>query len=192
MEKQRRREQKRQERTQAFFTVLQTFQANVSRGSVTPLQDTIRDVGVLKALASSFGSAFDGVDDTGGRGTLDSKGGKPWILHPHEQVYSKEDRKSLGFRSRDEVKDIVKRYDSGMLQDLMAHDVSNDFMNPGAFVLNGMDTTAIVKKLDSVEKAIKSIDPITGSVGIDEVKKVIYYTYRKGNNIVKEKSKLFG
>lgn len=193
LELQRERERKRQQRTQAFFTVLSTFQASVASGSQTPLQDTIRDVGVLRALASSFGSAFDGVDDTGGRGDVDSKGGKPWILHPHEQVYSVKDRQALGFRSRDEVKDIVRKYDSGMLNDLMAHDVSNDFMNPGAFVLNGLGgSKEIVNKLDQLNKSVKSLQQIEGSININSAKKVIEYTYRKGNNIVKESNKLFG
>ena len=163
------------------------------RGSPTPLQDTIHDIGVLKALATSFGSAFEGVDDTGPAGDWDGKGGKPWILHPHEQVYSREDRKALGFRTREEVKDIVRMYDSGMLTDLMAHDVSNDFMNPSAFVLNGMmDTNRIVGKLDEVKSELKRLEPIKGMVDIDEVKKVINYTFKKGNKVVHEKSRLFG
>ncbi len=191
LERQREKERKRQEKAQAFFTVLSTFQQNVNNNDPTPLQSTIRDVAVLRSLASTLGSAFDGVDDTGGRGEVDSKGGKLWVLHPNEQVYSKEDRKDLGFRSREEVKDIVKMYDKGMLNDIMKFDKSNEFMNPSAFVLNGFNDSRMVGELSEIKKGINNIDIPQGMVHIDEVKKLITLVTRKGNKVTKERSKLF-
>jgi len=185
LQRQKEREQKRQERTQAFFAVLSSFNSNDGN-----LAKTITDISVLKALAGGL-TAFDGVDDTGGRGDLDSKGGKAWILHPNEQVWSKKDRGEVGFRSREEMKDIVKMYDNGMLTDIIKYDKSNDLINTNAFALNGMGNSQIVSKLDELNKSIKSIQPITGSVEIDEAKKVIQYTYKKGNRITKEISKLY-
>jgi hypothetical protein len=186
LEQQRERERKRQVRTQAFFSVLSSFQANDGN-----LAKTITDIGVLRALAQGF-SAFDGVDDTGGRGTVDSKGGRLWTLHPNEQVYSKKDREALGFRTREEVKDIVKMYDSGTLNDLMVHDTSNQFLNPSSFVLNGMSTMGIESKLDELNASVRNLDMGSGTVSIDEVKKVIQYTYKKGNTKIVERSKLRG
>lgn len=40
-----------------------------------------------KAIA---GSAYEGVEDTGAAGNVDSKGGKLWVLHPHEGVVNRE------------------------------------------------------------------------------------------------------
>jgi len=151
LEQQRARERKNQERTQAFFAVLSSFQANDGN-----LAKTVTDIGVLRALAGGL-SAFDGVDDTGGRGNIDSKGGRLWTLHPNEQVYSKEDRKDLGFRSREEVKDIVRMYDSGTLNDLMVHDASSQFLNPSSFVLNGMSTKKMESKMDTLNRSIQNI-----------------------------------
>lgn len=185
LQRQKEREQKRQERTQAFFAVLSSFNSNDGN-----LPKTIADISVLKALAGGL-TAFDGVDDTGGRGDLDGKGGKAWILHPNEQVWSKKDRGEVGFRSREEMKDIVKMYDNGMLTDIMKYDKSNELINTNAFALNGMGNSQIVSKLDELNKSIKSIQPITGSVEIDEAKKVIQYTYKKGNRVTKEISKLY-
>jgi len=189
--RQQEREQKRQARTQAFFSVLSSFQSN--DGNLTK---TIADISVLRALAGGL-TAFDGVDDTGPRGDVDSKGGKIWTLHPNEQVHSLRDRKDMKdpntgkLRSRNELKDIVSLHDSGLMNDLMKHDGSNEFMNPSAFVLNGMDTSKIESKLDKLNQSIKSIQPITGSVEINEAKKIIQYTYKKGNRVTKEVSKLF-
>jgi len=184
LEQQRERERKRQIKTQAFFSVLSAFQANDGN-----LAKTITDIGVLRALAQGF-SAFDGVDDTGGRGDIDSKGGRLWTLHPNEQVYSKKDREALGFRTRDEVKDIVRMYDSGTLNDLMKHDSSNEFLNPSAFVLNGMNTSGIEKKLDKLNQSISNIKIPEGTVKIDEVKQLMTLIIKKGNKTTITKSKL--
>ena len=184
LEQQRERERKRQQRTQAFFAVLSSFQANDGN-----LAKTITDIGVLRALANGF-SAFDGTDDTGAGSNLDSKGGRLWMIHPHEQIYSKEDRKDLGFRTRQEVKDIVKMYDSGMLNDLMVHDASNQFLNPSSFVLNGMDTSRMESKLDQLNQSIKNIKVPEKDFNFDELKGIIAMRERVGNRVKTTKSKL--
>ncbi len=185
LERERERARKRQERTKAFFAVLDSFNANEGN-----LAKTIADVSVLKALAGGL-TAFDGVDDTGGRGNLDSKGGKAWILHPNEQVWSKKDRSEVGFRTREEMKDIVKMYDNGVLTDIMKYDKSNDLINTNAFVLNGMDNgSQIVSKLNQLNQSIKGIDIPEGMVNIDEVRGFINLVSRKGNKKITERSKL--
>ncbi len=183
--RQKEREQKRQQRTQAFFSVLSSFQANDGN-----LAKTISDISVLKALAGGF-TAFDGVDDTGGRGNIDSKGGKAWILHPNEQVWSKADRNEVGFRSREEVKDIVKMFDSGTLNDLMLHDYSNQFMNPGSFILNGMNNAAIESKLDSIDKGINNIVIPENHFDYDLIRNLFIHHQVKGNKKTTTNSKLF-
>ncbi|NQY43131.1 MAG: hypothetical protein HRT87_07310, partial [Legionellales bacterium] len=185
LERERERTRKNQERTKAFFAVLSSFNSNDG-----DLAKTIADVSVLKALAGGL-TAFDGVDDTGGRGDLDSKGGKAWILHPNEQVLSKKDRGEVGFRSREEMKDIVKMYDNGVLTDIMKYDKSNDLINTNSFALNGMgNSSQIVSKLNQLNQSIKGIDIPEGMVSIDEVRGFINLVSRKGNKKITERSKL--
>lgn len=185
LERERERTRKNQERTKAFFAVLSSFNSNDG-----DLAKTIADVSVLKALAGGL-TAFDGVDDTGGRGDLDSKGGKAWILHPNEQVWSKKDRGEVGFRSREEMKDIVKMYDNGVLTDIMKYDKSNDLINTNSFALNGMSNgSEIVNKLSQLNQSIKGIDIPEGMVNIDEVRGFINLVSRKGNKKITERSKL--
>lgn len=186
LEKQRERERKNAENAQAFFAVLSSFQANDG-----DLGKTITDVGVLRALANGL-TAFDGVDDTGGRGNIDSKGGRLWTLHPNEQVYSKKDREALGFRTREEVKDIVKMYDNGTMNDLMMHDASNQFMNPSAFVLNGMNSKGMESKLDTLNKSIQNIKIPEGTVGYNSIREIIELKTKTGNRIKNIKRKLRG
>jgi hypothetical protein len=183
--RQKEREQKRQQRTQAFFSVLSSFQANDGN-----LPKTIADISVLRALAGGL-TAFDGVDDTGSRGNLDSKGGKAWILHPNEQVYSKKDREALGFRSREEVKDIVRMYDNGTLTDLMAHDSSNQFMSAGSFVLNGINTVSLENKMDRVNKSIQNIKIPENHFDYDLIRNLFIHHKVRGDKKTTTNSKLF-
>ena len=139
-------------------------------------------------------TAFDGVDDTGGRGDLDSKGGKAWILHPREQVLSLKDRQEVRdpktgkLRNREELKEIIKM-----------HDNPTNFLNPSAFVLNGMDnvrsgisTAAIETGLATLNNSINNIKIPEGTVSIDEVKNLISLRIKTGNNVKTEVSKLRG
>jgi len=184
------REQKRQERTKAFFAVLDSFNANDGN-----LSKTIADISVLRALAGGL-TAFDGVDDTGGRGNVDSKGGRQWTLHPHEQVHSLQDRKDMRdphtgkLRSRNELKDIVGAYDNGFMLDMINNDTSNDFINGSSFMLNGMNTAVLERKMDILNNSIQNIDIPEGLVKWDDVRGLFTFVSRKGNTVKKEISKL--
>tara|TARA_R110000751_G_scaffold46884_3_gene105085 strand:+ start:3483 stop:6947 length:3465 start_codon:yes stop_codon:yes gene_type:complete len=185
LERERERTRKSQAKAKAFFAILTSFNANDG-----DIGKTISDTAVLKSLASGF-TAYDGVDDTGGRGNIDSKGGKLWTLHPNEQVWSKKDRGEVGFRDRDEIKNIVGLYDSGVLTSLMQHDKSQDIISPLSLKLNGLSGNAdVVNKLNQLNQSIKGIDIPEGMVNIDEVKGLINLVSRKGNKITTERSKL--
>ena len=112
-------------------------------------------------------------------------------MHPNEQVWSKKDRGEVGFRSREEMKDIVKMYDNGVLTDIMKYDKSNDLINTNSFALNGMvNSSKIVSKLNQLNQSIKGIDIPEGMVNIDEVRGFINLVSRKGNKKITERSKL--
>lgn len=186
LERERERTRKRQARAKAFFSVLTAFEKNDGN-----LGKTITDIATLKALASGF-TAYDGVDDTGGRGNIDSKGGKLWTLHPNEQVWSKKDRGEVGFRNREEIKDIIKFYDNGSMNDLMKHDKSNDFVNPSAFMLNGMSTLNIESKLDDLNRTMQNIKLPEKDFSFDELKGIIKMREKVGNKSRITISKLRG
>lgn len=98
---------------------LASFEARVKEDPDTAAVKAVRDTALAEAVSLTYGgSAYDGVDDTGGRGTVDSKGGKMWTLHPNEQVWSKDDRSEVGNRTREEIKDIVKLHDSTSFNDI--------------------------------------------------------------------------
>ena len=182
--RQKETEQKRQEKTKALFAILSSFNANDGN-----LPKTIADISVLKALASGL-TAFDGVDDTGSRGNIDSKGGKLWTLHPNEQVWSKKDRGDVGFRNRDEIKDIVGMYDNGFMMDALNHD-SADFMNKSSFVLNGMSTGKIESKLDDINRGINGIVIPENHFDYDLIRNIFEHRVKKGNRTTIKHSKLF-
>ena len=122
------------------------------------------------------------MDDTGERGDLDSKGGKAWILHPNEQVWSKKDRGDGGFRSREELKEIVRMHDNGFMLDMINNDTSNDFINGSSFMLNGMNTAVLERKMDILNNSIQNIDIPEGLVKWDDVRGLFTFVSRKGNN----------
>lgn len=185
LEREQERTRKRQEKAKAFFTVLTAFNENDG-----DLGKTISDISVLKGLASGL-TAYDGVDDTGGRGSVDKKGGKIWTLHPNEQVWSKKDRGDVGFRNRDEIKQIVGLYDNGVMSNMMNFDKSQEIINPIAFKLNGMGgSSEIVSKLTQLNHSIQGIDIPEGMVNIDEVRGLINLISKKGNKVTTERSKL--
>lgn len=181
LEKERQKAQKRLQQQQALFTVLSTYQSNVAKGDPTPLQSTIRDIGVIRALASTLSSAYDGVDDTGNAGNVDKKGGKLWVLHPNEQVWSKKDRKEVGFRNRDEIKDIVKMHDTGIYSDLMMYDKTQGLNNVGSYMINGMlgNNKQILTKLDQLNESISKIDFPDYEYDYDFMRNIIKTTKRE-------------
>ena len=183
--KKRRREEKLQAVTQALFTVLNTFNANVASGVDNPLAKTFTDVTALKAIAGTL-SAFDGVEDTGGRGDSDSKGGKQWTLHPNERVLTKKQNDpllKLGI-GNEELSYAGQLYASGAFTD------TGDMFSKQSLQLNGMSTKKLEAKMDNLEAAIKANAPIKSSMEIDETRKLLIYTSKQGNKKTVERSKL--
>lgn len=178
LERERERIRRRQQRTEALFTVLETFNQNDGN-----LQKTVTDISLLRTLANQLaGSAFEGVDDTGGSGGLDKKGGSLWMLHPNEQVWSKKDRESVGFKSRQEIIDLVQSAESDLnyinksdldqLRNKAASDPSNQ----------------IVKGLKNIEKAVS--DKEENRLLLDSVRNTIIQINRTGRKVVRTHSKL--
>jgi len=193
LEQQRIKTQKEQQKMQALMTVISTYNSKVNANDPTPLQSTIRDLGVLRALAGTLQGFYEGTDDVGkslGKPQLSGKDGHIIRVDGKEQIWSAKDRAAVGFRDRDEIKDIVSIFDNGILNDLMKYDKSNEVINPSAFAMNGM-SIKMISKLEQISENIKGIKIPEGTVNIDEVKKLITLTIKNGNTIKKERSKLF-
>jgi hypothetical protein len=196
LEQQRERARKRQERTQALFTVLNTYQANVSSGTPNPLAKTFSDIAVLKGLAGTLAGFYEGADDVGkslGKPQLPGRDGHIVRVDGKEQIWSDKDRKAVGYRNRDEIKKIVNMHDSGLMQDIINNDHGNSFMGMGTFALNGMmSQKEVVTHLKEVNRSIQKIKIPEGTVAIDDVLNYIKYTQKVGNTKTTKISKLHG
>lgn len=70
-----------------------------------------------KALSHLIaGSAYDGVADTGGAGNIDSKGGKLWVLHPHEGVAKQ--------KANEQYPGLVGAMNKGKVEDWMLQNIA--------------------------------------------------------------------
>lgn len=176
LELQRERTRKKQEQSKAFFAVLDSFNANDGN-----IGKTIADVSVLKALAGTL-TGFSEGGYTGDGGKYENAG----IVHKGEFVIDKEKTSQLGLKGAS-MSDFNNKM---LMNDLMKHDVSNDFINTNSFSLNGISTKALENKMDLLNSSIKNIDIPEGMVKFDDVRGLLNYISRKGNNITKEKSKL--
>jgi TP901 family phage tail tape measure protein len=181
LERERERTRKRQERAKAFFSVLTAF--NQNEGDIGK---TITDISVLKGLAGSLTGFSDG-GYTGDGGKYEAAG----VVHKGEFVIDKETTKKMGLRgaNMNEFKNQI--YDTSMLNDLMKYDKSNEVFNPVGFNLNGLGSNKdVINKLNQLNQSIKGIDIPEGMVNIDEVRGLINLISKKGNRVIKEKSKL--
>jgi hypothetical protein len=176
LQRQKERERKNQERTQAFFAVLSSFNSNDGN-----LAKTITDISVLKALAGTLTGFSDG-GYTGDGGKYETAG----VVHKGEFVIDKDTTSKMGLIGSD-MADFNNRM---LMNDLMKYDLSNDFLNPTSFALNGINTKALENKMDVLNNSIQNIDIPQGLVKWDDVRGLFTFVSRKGNVSKKEISKL--
>jgi len=189
LERKRLKEQQKQQRAQALFTVLDSYQSNINSGSQSPLSDTVRDIGILRALAQSFGgSAFDGVDDTGGKGDVDNKGGKTWILHPREQVWSEKNRSEVGYKSREEIIDIVRNSEkNGLISSDVLKESQSKTTPSRSIVINN---DSVVREIKGLNNSIRELNKDRDLVEVDSLRNLLKHTKKRGNRKIVTKSKL--
>lgn len=149
LQNERERELLRQARTELAISSLQAFGANVQAGAENPLTKTFVDVLALRSFWQSIPLFFKGTDDTGTVDSpLDSNGGRIAMLHDNEQIWSKKDRKAVGWRTRDEIKELVK---IGEMASAIPH-IPID--RPQVNVVNPF---VAVDRLERIEKAIREL-----------------------------------
>ena len=130
-------------------------------------------------------SAYDGVDDTGGRGNIDSKGGKTWTLHPNEQVHSLKDRQSMSdpstgkLRTRDEIKERVNFADSLMMSPHAFKQIEvGRTVNSNDIDLKGL-ITAQKSSTKEITKAIRD-NASSEAYGLNSLGELVYTFEKKG------------
>ncbi len=155
---------------QAFVNSFAAHSKDDPEGALAKaLFETFAAKGIAELIVST-GSAYDGVDDTGGRGDVDSKGGKMWTLHPNEQVWSKADRQSVGMRTRDEIKDIVSMHDGGNLL-MSPHAFKSvemgNVISPNEVSLKGLESS-IENQTEALTRTIKA-NAVKNELGVNKL-----------------------
>jgi len=189
LEKEKIKEQQRQQREQALFTVISTYQNKIANNDPNPLLSTIKDIGVLKAFAATLAGFYEGTDDVGaslGKPQLSGKDGHIIRVDGKEQIWSAKDREEVGYRSRREIKDLV-----GLVDNKIIKNITNQPFSTSAFALNGMMNEQFLNELSGIKEAINKIDIPEGMVDIDQVRGLINLYSRKANKKTIERSKLF-
>lgn len=138
----------------ALGAVLQTYNNKTSAGDKNAFANTVVESGALLAFLQGFDlpGFYVGTDDTGKGGNVDSKGGFAAVLHPNEQVWSKDDRKEVGFKSRQEIKDAVRIADQFNTGNMVYRDQFQ-----GAMAGNTFDIAPMLRKQDEMIKEIKGL-----------------------------------
>lgn len=141
----------------------------------------------VKALAESLAvlatatalTAFDGTEDTGGAGTLDKKGGKAWILHPHEGVVNR--------KGNEANPGLVGAMNKGAVDEFFEENYLPKYMTDGNTESFAQNTTnaLLLQQFSSMNQEIKSIkkalkDRPVGSLSIDKDGVVSKREYRNG------------
>ena len=145
---------KNQARVELAISTLQTFGANVEAGVENPLTKTFVDVLALRSFWQSLplfpaGGNFHGTDDTGTAGNVkDNHGTVTGWVHENEQVWSKADRSQVGWKSREEIKDLVQ---IGEMASTMP-DIAID--RPSISVQNPY---VAIDRLERIEQVIKDL-----------------------------------
>jgi hypothetical protein len=114
-EEELKKRQQREEAIKLAEAFISAFEARVSSDPDTAIQKATQDVVVARGIAKTIaGFAYDGVEDTGESGGLDNKGGKLWMLHPHERVMSRKQNEMVGDISNDELANLAYNYRIGI------------------------------------------------------------------------------
>jgi hypothetical protein len=181
-----RKKQIRREKIEEFALAgIKAYSANA--GEPNAVGKTLTDLALVSAGIRALLPAYDGYDGEGTddsgptQGNRDSFGGIKGFFHDREQVWSKKDRSAVGWRGRDEIKDIVKAHDSKV----------GSFDTPVVVSSSGFDSSAeVLKKFDRLESAIKN-QPKQQNY-YDAYKKAIVEEVREGNRVTRNHRKVGG
>lgn len=181
-----------EEQFQLALAVYKAFNAELDKGASTgeALSKALVSTSVLTAAASSLPAFWDGADEVSeslGKPQMSGRDGYIVRVDGKEQVWSEKDRSEVGYRDRSELKSIVKDYDNGLL---------SYALNSNSMGVHYDSNSTIKKELnklyDSNQQIVKAIENKEVDKGweLDDLKKVVSHTVRKGSSITKTNFKL--
>lgn len=175
--------EQKQAKMLAIFKLLAANAGNGTDGAQALLK-TFAEMAIATAFA---GSAYDGTENTGDAGSLDGKGGKPWIVHPGERIFKKTHNDMIGDISNDEAAEILNAYQGGHLPGAMtaqgsfATNIANSMaiQELGAIKNEVAELKEIFKKIPRIETKRDEANNVTETQFVNGMKKVVS---RKSNS----------
>lgn len=89
------RKRKAEQAKELSSVFLEFLKAYAKDGDVNAASKALAQTLIAKEFSNLIaGSAFEGTEDTGGEGDIDSRGGRLWIVHPHEGIVNRRGNES--------------------------------------------------------------------------------------------------
>ncbi len=170
---------KQQEALELSLAFLKAYETYISQDmkSGQALLRARGDIMTAKLLSKAIaGSAFDGVEDTGGAGNVDSKGGKLWVLHPNERVLTKEQNQKLNGIGNDELVDKALMFDNIMKPNFNSSMAIEDATKVSQ--VNTALTSSLLREVRELKQVM--INKPTSETKLDNLGNVIKRTTENG------------
>jgi len=106
LDKKARKEKEAQQIAELFLEFMKVNAKDGFGAAAKSLAETL----LAKGLAGGLSGYYEGTEDTGSGGGLDSKGGMLAVLHPHERVLTAKQNAAIGAISNDDLVKSVMRY----------------------------------------------------------------------------------
>jgi len=167
------------------LAAINRYNAAVAADDPNPLATTTRELISLAQLANAAGDLIqgfhEGVDDTGsGSGSpySDEHGKITGYTHKKEQVWSESDRADVGYKTRQQIKDIVHEHQhrSSVMD---ASEWNGSSLSTHRFQSN----SELINEVQRVEAAIKGIDIPKTYYDYDAYEQGIVMTVKKQSGI---------
>lgn len=111
LEKKAAKEKEAQQLTEIFLEFLKAdISAGGGKNGFNAAAKALAQTILAKGIASGLSGFFDGTEDTGTGGAVDSKGGMLAVLHPHERVLTAKQNAMIGGLSNEELVNSVMNY----------------------------------------------------------------------------------
>ncbi len=155
LERKREQQRKREQRQEMLIAGLNLLAENADNPNA--LGKSVSDVAALVSIVSSLPTYLKGTEDTGNGGNLDNNGGFLSVLHPNERVLTKEQNKSLGGLTNEEVAELGRLHNMGAMEYspvvAQTNKVLEDKVDQMTKAINTLHQRIPVQKIDYNAKA---------------------------------------
>lgn len=183
IEQARQKALQKQKRRELGLAAINTYNAKVQSGDKNALGNTLKDLTLLSAAVAALPLFYEGTEDTGPGGNLDSKGGKLAVIHPNERIFSADDNKKFAGMANSEAAKVMEAYNNGML--VSATRVPDFSTGQSTAVIEMLEN-----KLSKIEEGIKSLP--TYDAHVDTVKQIVIEQWKSLNNTKKKTTRIGG